>query len=303
MTTERFRNSTFVQSPFDAFGPHRSATLTGTLRKARLELVRVGMAEPAADLRVELPPQDAFYLVFQLREQPAHDYWVDGCARIAPPSPRGSLHIADLNARHSARLRDSFDSLNMLIPRDFLAELAEDVGACSGVMLDLKAPWRTPDARLEALAPALVDAIAHAATIGPLFADQLTIAMTLHLAEHYGGLHRPLVRPGRLAPWQERRAREIIAANLVKEASVADVAAQCGLSVSHFTRAFKASVGTTPHGWLQSRRLDRAKHLLSRTDLPLAAIAAHCGFADQSHFTRTFKRATSLAPGAWRRMR
>jgi len=190
----------------------------------------------------------------------------------------------------------------MLIPRDFLDELADDVGASSGVTLSLQAPWRTPDARLEALAPALVDAIAHAATIGPLFADQLTIAMALHLAEHYGGLHRPLARLGRLAPWQERRAREMIAANLVKEASVADVAAQCGLSVSHFARAFKASVGTTPHGWLQSQRLDRAKHLLSRTDLPLTAIAAHCGFADQSHFNRTFKRATGFAPGAWRRI-
>ena len=303
MKAARFSIATTAVSPFGSFANRKSTTLIGALRNTQAQLARVGMGQPGCGIPIELPQQDAFYVVFQLREQPAHEYWVDGRAKIAPASARGSLHIAHLGARHSAILRDSFDSLNMLIPRSFLAELAEDVGAAGGTTLALQAPWRTPDRQLQALAPAVVHAFEHAATIGPMFADHLTIAMALHIAERYGGLHRPLSRPGGLALRQERRAREMIAANLVKQVSIAEVAAQCGLSVSHFARAFKTSVGTTPHGWLQKQRLERAKQLLSRSDVPLAAIAAECGFADQSHFTRTFKRATGLAPGAWRRLR
>ncbi len=210
------------------------------------------------------------------------------------------MHIANLDAAHSAVLVDPFDSLNIVIPRTFLNELAEDVGATPVSSLEVPEPWTTKDPVLSQLSPSLVAALTEPAAYGPLFVDHLATATALHIAEQYGDMSRAVRRSGTLAPWQERRAREMLAANLAEDISIAEIAAQCRLSVAHFSRAFKASVGMAPYAWLQANRLDRSKELL-RSELSLAEIAVRCGFADQSHFNRIFKRATGLTPGAWRR--
>jgi AraC family transcriptional regulator len=83
--------------------------------------------------------------------------------------------------------------------------------------------------------------------------------------------------------------------------SLKDLAAACGLSVSYFVRAFKASTGDPPHRWMLRHRIERAKAQLGETEARLADIAIACGFADQSHFTRVFKSFVGLSPAAWRR--
>ena len=80
-----------------------------------------------------------------------------------------------------------------------------------------------------------------------------------------------------------------------------DIASACGLSVSHFSRAFRRSIGLSPHAWLLDKRVEAAKAMLRRREAPLSLIALACGFADQSHFTRVFTRRVGLSPGAWRK--
>jgi AraC-like DNA-binding protein len=82
---------------------------------------------------------------------------------------------------------------------------------------------------------------------------------------------------------------------------VARVARACGLSASHFARAFRRSLGMAPHQWRLSFRVERAKEQLARLDASLADIAIDCGFADQSHFTRIFTKHAGCCPGQWRR--
>src|SRR5262249_9541381 len=108
---------------------------------------------------------------------------------------------------------------------------------------------------------------------------------------------------GGLAPWQLRRAYEFIDDNLNADPSIAEVAQQCRLSSSYFSRAFRRTSGFSPHRWLTKRRIDRAKELLCEPDLRLAEIAQGCGFVDQSHFARVFSRSEGCSPGQWRRMR
>jgi AraC family transcriptional regulator len=106
---------------------------------------------------------------------------------------------------------------------------------------------------------------------------------------------------GGLAIWQERRALTFMEQRLDQSFPVSDVADACGLSVNHFSRAFRRSLGKPPHRWLLDRRIDRARELLQETPLTLADIALACGFAEQSHFTRVFTRLVGMPPGAWRR--
>ena len=110
-------------------------------------------------------------------------------------------------------------------------------------------------------------------------------------------------RPARggLAPWQERRAKEILRANLDGGVLLKEVARECGLSVGHFSRAFRRTLGVAPHKWQLEQRIVLSKEKLRDGDLPLSTVAAECGFSDQSHLTREFKRAVGISPGAWRR--
>jgi AraC family transcriptional regulator len=127
-------------------------------------------------------------------------------------------------------------------------------------------------------------------------------AIGVRVAESYGGM-KPglLVMTGGLSRWQLSRAQDLLTANLSEDVSVRDVAAECGLSPGHFTRAFKQSLGVPPYQWVMRQRIDMAKLQLSGKQLPIAEIAVNCGFADQSHLTRIFARATGVTPSHWRR--
>ena len=112
---------------------------------------------------------------------------------------------------------------------------------------------------------------------------------------------KPLACRGGLAPWQERRAKESMMANLSHEPSIASVAAECAMSRSHFGQAFKRSTGMTPREWLSAQKIIKAKELLL-CGTSLADAAQECGFSDQSHFTRVFAAMVGAPPGAWLRV-
>ena len=107
---------------------------------------------------------------------------------------------------------------------------------------------------------------------------------------------------GGLAPWQLRRVREHIAAHLAEPLPIEQLAAVARLSASHFARAFRVSVGVSPHAFIMSERIERAKRLMLETDEPIREIALSCGLADQAHLTRLFTRGEGLSPAAWRRL-
>jgi AraC family transcriptional regulator len=77
------------------------------------------------------------------------------------------------------------------------------------------------------------------------------------------------------------------------------LAAALCVPTSQMMRQYRAWYGQSLQEALAARRLADARVLLER-DVPLAEIAAHCGFADQSHFTRAFGRVYGLPPGRYR---
>jgi len=136
----------------------------------------------------------------------------------------------------------------------------------------------------------------------PMYIDGWAIQMLAHVrrAARMGGARRRSCASG-LAPWQLRRAKQMLLADISDSLPLSELAAACRLSVSQFARAFRASAGVPPHQWLIAARLDNARELLAQSETPLVTIATMCGFADQSHFSRVFARVNGITPGAWRR--
>jgi len=86
-----------------------------------------------------------------------------------------------------------------------------------------------------------------------------------------------------------------------EEHSLEEMAAQAGVTPSHFCRIFKKANGVSPHQYVIKARLGRAQEMLSQSDAPLSLIADSLGFASQSHFSRAFRQFTGRTPGEFRR--
>ncbi len=146
----------------------------------------------------------------------------------------------------------------------------------------------------------LLAAMEHPATSSPLMVSHIGQAIESQLAHLCQRREAVAAKGGKLASWQERSAKEILAANLDGGMTIADIAEQCGLSPAYFATAFKRSTGKSPVAWLMEQRLQRAKDLLRNSGQPLMEIALNCGFFDQSHFTRHFSKTVGTSPGSWR---
>jgi transcriptional regulator GlxA family with amidase domain len=111
----------------------------------------------------------------------------------------------------------------------------------------------------------------------------------------------PLPAPRGLPPRMLQRVLDYLEGHLEGDgASLQELASVAGLSTSHFVRAFKRSLGVTPHDYLRQCRVRRAQELLARTDMSISEIAHYCGFADQSHFTHQFRERLGVTPRQYR---
>jgi AraC family transcriptional regulator of arabinose operon len=78
------------------------------------------------------------------------------------------------------------------------------------------------------------------------------------------------------------------------------LARSCGLSPSRFAHLFREQMGRSPRAYAEDRRMERAVRLLRLTTLPVAEVAAACGFEDPLYFSSRFRRWTKSSPSAFR---
>ena len=81
------------------------------------------------------------------------------------------------------------------------------------------------------------------------------------------------------------RARDLADRAYAEPLEVADLARAAGLSPAHFSRRFREAFGVGPHGYLLTRRLERASALLRHTDHSVARICAEVGLSSLGSFT------------------
>lgn len=226
---------------------------------------------------------------------------INGNGQSVVQSP-GKAYLFDLTARTEVSLDTAYEAVRVHLPQTAIDDLAYERGLRRVGGLHARALGQD-DEILHRLAQAMLPAIANAQQVTTAFVEYLALAFHAHVIYQYGGVPRGASAKGGLAPWQIRRSCDLIEANLAGDPSIAMLSAECGLSASHFVRAFRASLGLTPHQWILKRRVERARTLLAQTGTSLADIALICGFADQSHLGRVFLREAGVRPAEWRRRR
>ena len=136
---------------------------------------------------------------------------------------------------------------------------------------------------------------------GSLFSESIAVALSAHLAQRYGSLPQQLERHrGGLSPSRLSKVIEYIHANLSDELQLSTLAEIANINLYHFARAFKQSVGESPHQYVLRRRIEQAKQLLSNPRISILEASARTGFVDQSHFSKVFRRLVGTAPTQYR---
>ncbi|MBZ9710842.1 AraC family transcriptional regulator [Mesorhizobium sp. ESP7-2] len=101
---------------------------------------------------------------------------------------------------------------------------------------------------------------------------------------------------GGLSPRGARKVQDFLRENFTRKLTLAEMAAVCALSPSHFVRAFARTFGVPPHQYVLDLRLDLAERLLADSRMTIADIAHSCGFSSQSHFTTVMKKYRQVTP-------
>jgi AraC family transcriptional regulator len=153
--------------------------------------------------------------------------------------------------------------------------------------------------------PRIADAIYHELQSdsdgADLLAETLRTQSCVQLLRNYADIRfRELPSSGGFTEAQCQHLREFIRSHLSEKISLDEMAAVVQLSSFHFLRKFKTSFGQTPHQYVTSERICRAKSLLDSSNLPIAWIASEVGFSDQSHFSKTFHRVVGVTPLRYR---
>lgn len=95
--------------------------------------------------------------------------------------------------------------------------------------------------------------------------------------------------------------RHYIAGNIAKPLTVTDLAEQVHVSERQLTRIFRTELGMTPAAYIESARVEVARHRLETSDETLQRIAATCGFNTIDTLARAFRRQLDTTPNEYRR--
>jgi AraC-like DNA-binding protein len=117
------------------------------------------------------------------------------------------------------------------------------------------------------------------------------------LAPPYAGM----VTPEELANLAHlRRARDLMDREYARPLDVAALARSALMSTAHFSRQFRATYGETPHAYLMTRRIERAKALLRRGDLSVTEVCMAVGCTSLGSFSARFTELVGETPTAYR---
>ena len=152
----------------------------------------------------------------------------------------------------------------------------------------------------------LVDSVQNEATAGnigtSLYAESLAIQLAVHLLRNYANItFKESLSVNQLSLYQRKLLIEYIDSHIHVKFRVEDLAALLGMGLWTFTKKFSESFGCTPHSFITSLRVEKAKQMLMEGRYAIKQVAYDCGFSDQAHLTRVVRANLGVTPGQLKR--
>lgn len=215
----------------------------------------------------------------------------------------GAVDIVTAGMPGYWRMEAASEDMSMLLEDRFIHRVAVEAGTDSD-KIEVVPFFSAPDPQIESIGLSLLSEMETRGLGGELYAESLANVLALHLLRHHSSLGRSSRRESERESGFSKRALErvtdYINDNLSRKLTLAEIAGVTNLSPYHFARSFKAATGLSPYQYVIRRRVERAKTLLTKTDLAIAGVAEAVGFANQSHLAFHVRRLLGVSPKALR---
>lgn len=203
--------------------------------------------------------------------------------------------------RNQPRWHNTFEFISVALDDTFGRKIAGEQALTAP--LEFEEQRGQVDNALHRLAVLFRNELSSGVPFGPVYGEALTTAFTMHLLAQYAVQKDKFRYPkGKLDARQLRTIIEFSNDQLTENLTLEQLSEQVAQSPFHFAHTFKNTLGVSPHQYLLTIKVERAKQLMARARLSLTEISQMVGFFDQSHFIHAFKKLTGSTPKGFRKL-
>lgn len=202
----------------------------------------------------------------------------------------------------TANWNQEFEYVAVDFSQNYLSQMALEMNLSPKI--ELRETVSKKDILLQHLGLAFIAEAEKKETASKLYSESLAHTLMFHLIKNYtNAVVQAKQFLGGLSGNKLRRVTDFINDNLEQDLTLTEIATVADLSHFHFARAFRKTMGVTPQQYITNRRIEKAKELLAKSNLPIVEVGFQTGFKNQSHFTTLFRKFTSLTPKIWREVK
>jgi AraC family transcriptional regulator len=224
----------------------------------------------------------------------------DGHRQLEQLGGKTNIVIVPAMIQHRANWSQASPFSLIFIEPDFLTRVAHESITTDDV--ELIPQYAMQDRCIDQIGRSLSAELENNQLNSKLFADSLTIALSIHLLRHYANIQQPIREyTGGLSQRKLQQVIEYINEYLSENLTIAAIAEQVEMSPYHFARLFKQSMGLSPYQYVMQQRIERSAYLLRTTTLSVAAIAVQVGFLTHNQFTIQFRKFLGTTPSNYRK--
>ncbi|CAA9426129.1 MAG: Transcriptional regulator, AraC family [uncultured Rubrobacteraceae bacterium] len=217
------------------------------------------------------------------------------------PTKKGDVTVKTSGQPVGWHFDKDVDLLVMRFAPAFLSRVAEE-NDLNPDAVELRPSLDQRDDAVEHIGLAMLAEMESGGVGGRVYGDALATALSTHLLRNHGTSSQTVSdQKGGLPRNALRRVTDFVNDNLSMDLGLSEMAGVANLSRYHFSRQFKRSTGLSPHQYVIGRRVERARELLSSTDLSVGDVASVVGFTHQSHLAYHTRRRFGVPPSTLRR--
>jgi AraC family transcriptional regulator len=253
------------------------------------------------DLEVNIPTMRDFMIVVYkggVSDMSRRSGGVWTSARVEP----GVVSILTRDEQSQWRWDKPIDVAHMYLSHSAMAKVAGEVLERDIEDIEMYDLVRSEDKVLPYLQTMFENELSSDGFGGNLYVESLRNQLCIHVLRRFANvIFREQRAYGRLSPTQCRQITQYVDENIEQNITLDDLSSLTQIPVFSLIRKFQTEFNCPPHAYVMGQRLEHAKRMLVRSNVPLKVVAANCGFSDQSHMTRYFRRFLNLTPSEYRR--
>jgi AraC family transcriptional regulator len=219
-------------------------------------------------------------------------------------SDPGTVNLSPANFHASWEADGSSQAIVVFVRDSLLSRVILENWSADPRNIEIQPQFLVRDPVIESIVTQLAVEARNGSPSGLLYAQSACEFLAYHLIQRHSTLSKtPRQSLGGLPGHRLRVVKNYIEENLGNQITLRELAGLTYVSVRHFERAFRQSVGVPPHRYVLERRMSAARDLLlTHPNLAIEEIARKLGFSSSSHLSAAFSRRMGCSPAAFRRL-